>query len=206
MNAEDVPEAYLAVIEGGRDVARHRLRASTSMGRAPECDIVLASTHVSRRHAEVVWEGERFVLRDLGSLNGTKVAGVLIDGANMLSSGDTIEIAECILRFELAVGSETQVFFPTRGGLTINVATHEVRLDGEPLDLTPKEFLLLSLLHGRAPGVVGYAQIGAEVWPELEGEVPDDSIAQLAARLRRKLRPDMIANVRGFGYRLDSDA
>lgn len=204
MNAESLPEAYLVSVDGGRDGARYRLGVSTVIGRAPECDIVLASTHVSRRHAEVAWEGQHFRIRDLDSLNGTKVAGVMIDAPQALASGDTMELAECSLRFELAVGSETQVFFPARGGLTINLATHEVRLDGEVLDLTPKEFLLLTLLHARAPAVVEYAQIGAEVWPELAGEVPEDSIAQLAARLRRKLSPEMIANVRGFGYRLES--
>lgn len=203
MSADAVPEAYLVTVEGGRDGARHRLSAATVIGRAPECDLVLSSTHVSRRHAEVVWDGERFTITDLGSLNGTNVGGVALDAPHSLSSGDTIQLAECTLRFELGVGTETQVFFPSRGGLTVNAATHEVHLNGELVELTPKEFLLVSLLDARAPAVVEYAEIGAEVWPELEGEVPEDNITQLAARLRRKLGSEMIVNVRGFGYRLE---
>ena len=45
------------------------------MGRAPECDIELADATVSRRHAEVVRDGDAWFIRDLGSSNGTKVNG-----------------------------------------------------------------------------------------------------------------------------------
>lgn len=202
MNAEAIPEAYLVTADG----ARHRVGATTVIGRAPECDVVLTSNHVSRRHAEVRWDGEAFRIADLESLNGTKVSRETITEARTLASGDTIELADCTLRFERGVGTETQIFFPEREGLVIDRATHEVSLNGEAIDLTPKEFLLLALLEGRAPAVVEYATIAAEVWPELDGEVPEDNIAQLAARLRRKLGKsgEMVANVRGFGYRLEA--
>lgn len=206
MNAEAIPEAYLVTFDAGRDGRRHRLGAATVIGRAPECDVVLTSTHVSRRHAEVTWNGERFQIADLGSLNGTKVGSEAIDAPQALASGDTIQLADCTFRFEMGVGIETQVFFPQRRRLVINRATHEVGMDGEHVDLTPKEFLLLALLDAEAPAVVEYAKIAAEVWPELEGQVPEDNIVQVVARLRRKLGDagDLIANVRGFGYRLDS--
>jgi hypothetical protein len=50
------------------------------LGRA-EADVALRGGSVSRRHAEVAREGEEFVLRDLGSRNGTLVAGVLLSRA-----------------------------------------------------------------------------------------------------------------------------
>jgi pSer/pThr/pTyr-binding forkhead associated (FHA) protein len=208
MNAEAHPEAYLVLVEAGREGPRYRLGVSTVIGRAPECDVVLASSHVSRRHAEVSWDGGRYLIADLDSLNGTRVNGQSIDAPRVLSSGDTIELADCTLRFQFAVGAETQVFTPQRSGLMLDRATHEVTLHGRSLDLTPKEFLLLALLEAEAPAVVEYARIAAEVWPELEGAVSEDSIAQLATRLRRKLGPHaaIIANVRNFGYRLDDAA
>lgn len=204
MNAENFPEAYVIVVEGGRESARYRLQSSTTIGRAPECDLVLGSTHVSRRHAEIAWDGERFVLTDLDSLNGTRIGGAAILEPHSLASGETIELADCTLRFEVADAAETQLFFPDRAVLAVDEATHEVRLDGRLLDLTPKEFVLLALLDERRPAVVEYGEIAARVWPELEGAVSEDNIAQLAARLRRKLGGGFIANVRGFGYRLDT--
>jgi pSer/pThr/pTyr-binding forkhead associated (FHA) protein len=40
------------------------------IGRSAECDLVLESPTVSRRHAEIVRQGLSFILRDLGSSNG----------------------------------------------------------------------------------------------------------------------------------------
>jgi hypothetical protein len=45
------------------------------IGRARGCDLVLADDSVSRRHAMVVREGDRIILTDLGSTNGTFVNG-----------------------------------------------------------------------------------------------------------------------------------
>jgi signal transduction histidine kinase/DNA-binding NarL/FixJ family response regulator len=42
-----------------------------TMGRAPENEIVLQETTVSRQHAELFWDGQAFWLMDLGSANGT---------------------------------------------------------------------------------------------------------------------------------------
>jgi hypothetical protein len=45
------------------------------LGRAPDCDVVLPSPHVSRYHAELVVDAAGARLRDLGSTNGTTVDG-----------------------------------------------------------------------------------------------------------------------------------
>ena len=46
------------------------------LGRSPDCDVVIDSPSVSRRHAELYWEGNLLSVRDLGSANGTYVNGV----------------------------------------------------------------------------------------------------------------------------------
>ena len=48
------------------------------LGRHPSNDVVLRGARASRFHAEVRWDGDYPVLRDLGSLNGT-----LVDGARL---------------------------------------------------------------------------------------------------------------------------
>jgi hypothetical protein len=70
------------------------------IGRLPECGVPLGDTNVSRRHAEVRRIGERFVVSDLGSTNGTRVNGVPVR-EQFLSSGDQITIGSTTLVFEL---------------------------------------------------------------------------------------------------------
>ncbi len=82
---------------------RHRPRRST-IGRRPECEVVLGDANASRRHVEVrpATDGaapHEYVAVDLGSTNGTKVNGVAIH-SHRLHHGDEITIGSTHLRFE----------------------------------------------------------------------------------------------------------
>jgi pSer/pThr/pTyr-binding forkhead associated (FHA) protein len=70
----------------------------TTIGRDPECDAQIDSLGVSRRHATIHWTGDRFVLTDLASFNGTFVNNERI-WAHALQNGDAITMGECQLRF-----------------------------------------------------------------------------------------------------------
>ena len=70
-----------------------------TVGRMPECDIVLADHNVSRRHAEVRRQDGGFVVVDLGSTNGTKVNGAGVR-ERRLADGDEITVGASTLRFE----------------------------------------------------------------------------------------------------------
>jgi len=65
--------------------------AVTSIGRGPRNDIVLEHPTVSRRHAEICFENERYLLYDIASKNGTRLNGRYIH-KEKLSDGDTIQI------------------------------------------------------------------------------------------------------------------
>ncbi|SJN37261.1 Adenylate cyclase [Microbacterium esteraromaticum] len=66
--------AWQGVIEV--DGRQHPLKgARTVIGRGSDAGITIADAGSSRRHAEILWDGERGMLRDLGSTNGTKVDG-----------------------------------------------------------------------------------------------------------------------------------
>jgi hypothetical protein len=71
-----------------------------TIGRHPDCDVVLNDQEVSRQHAEVRRDDEGFVLHDLGSLNGTKVNGAGVKAPRPLDDGDTITIGSHTIRFE----------------------------------------------------------------------------------------------------------
>jgi Protein of unknown function (DUF3662)/FHA domain len=70
-----------------------------TIGRLPECDIVLADSKVSRRHAEVRRDGVGVLVVDLGSTNGTQVNGAGVRERS-INDGDTITVGNTILRFE----------------------------------------------------------------------------------------------------------
>jgi hypothetical protein len=209
MAGDSPPEAYLVVITetGQREV--HRVeRSSIILGRGADSDLVLTNPRVSRRHARLTWDGERFLIADLGSKNGTCINGAPVAELAPIADGDTLELADSRLHFQTSAPTVTAVLTPGTGALFLNLSTHEVRVRGELVALTPKEYRLLALLFRRVGAVVTHEEIAAEVWPELGGAVSEESIAQVVARLRRKVEkeptnPRHVLTVRGFGYRLD---
>jgi len=55
---------------------RHPLtKGRTVIGRGSDADITIADAGTSRRHVEILWDGERAMVRDLGSTNGTQLDG-----------------------------------------------------------------------------------------------------------------------------------
>jgi pSer/pThr/pTyr-binding forkhead associated (FHA) protein len=67
----DWPARVAYLVERGGAARTIRLGPETTLGRAQGCELVVDAPDVSRRHAAIKHEGERFVLHDLGSANGT---------------------------------------------------------------------------------------------------------------------------------------
>jgi len=70
------------------------------IGRSPASDVVLADTHCSSGHAVIERAGERFVVRDAGSKNGTFVNDVRIGGPTVLAPGDEISLGWTVMTFD----------------------------------------------------------------------------------------------------------
>ena len=99
--AEGLPAgtALLVVKRGPNAGSRFLLdKDVTTAGRHPESDIFLDDVTVSRRHAEFRREGGRFIVRDVGSLNGTYLNRERIDETE-LSGGDEVQIGKFRLVF-----------------------------------------------------------------------------------------------------------
>jgi predicted component of type VI protein secretion system len=69
------------------------------VGRHPECDVRLDSPKVSRRHCCVAIAYDRVLIRDLGSRNGVRVNGRLLEEAT-LRAGDELAIGPILFRLE----------------------------------------------------------------------------------------------------------
>jgi DNA-binding response OmpR family regulator len=92
------------------------------------------------------------------------------------------------------------------GGLQIDVGARSAVLDGEPLELSPKEFDMLQLLMERAGDVLSKRELLAEVWREPYGG-SDHTIDVHLSWLRRKLGetasdPRYLHTVHGVGVKL----
>lgn len=97
-----VHAAQLIVIDGcdvGQNVELNRPR--TDIGRRETNHLVLASPTVSREHAYVACEDERYFVVDVGSRNGVYVNGQRIPAARAwyLSHGDSLALGEQLLLF-----------------------------------------------------------------------------------------------------------
>jgi len=72
---------------------------AVAIGRHSSCQLAIRREDISRRHAEVRYEEERFVIRDFGSTNGTYVNGSRLQGVHTLSPGDRIEVGSSTITF-----------------------------------------------------------------------------------------------------------
>jgi hypothetical protein len=86
---------YLTIQRGPNAGSAYPLRGVTiSIGRNPDNQIVIEDPMVSRYHARLTWQGNTFVLEDLGSANGTWVNDARITSPVLLRPGDSIGLGQ----------------------------------------------------------------------------------------------------------------
>lgn len=86
-----------------------------------------------------------------------------------------------------------------RGGLCVDPAARQVRQDGEPIELSAREFDLLHELLLNTGRVLTREQLEARLYPWGD-EIGSNAIEVHIHHLRRKLGPTLIQTVRGVGY------
>ncbi len=94
----------------------------------------------------------------------------------------------------------------TYRGLSIDIKANRVTIDDNEVQLTKKEFDILSLMYQALPNVLTRAEILDRVWGDNEF-VMDRTVDVHIARLRKKLGAygNIIVNRSGFGYCFNSD-
>lgn len=131
-------------------VSLDRSRAVCRIGRAQDNDIVIDDPKTSRYHAEFYPDVEDGELRDLGSVNGTLVAGERVD-RHRVRPGDRIEIGDATLRV-IGAPSGARIELVARG-VTVRADEDDGDDALDPVDvpmLSDREREVLALLAGGA--------------------------------------------------------
>ncbi len=81
-------------------------RSHTVIGRGAEADITVNDTGISRRHVEILWDGKRAQVNDLGSTNGSQLDGVPVTKA-ALPPDSVISIGRTRIVFRVLAQSAT---------------------------------------------------------------------------------------------------
>jgi DNA-binding response OmpR family regulator len=87
----------------------------------------------------------------------------------------------------------------TVGELELDAAAHEVKYNGQTLDLSPREFALLHALMLNAGRVLTREQLSERLYAWGD-EIESNAIDVHIHHLRRKISPDCIRTLRGVGY------
>src|SRR4051812_28444130 len=98
-------DLQLIVVDGPNAGTEFDISGSSVIGRDPSSGIVLDDPEASRRHASVSAAGETISVEDLGSTNGTYVAGERIPGSRQVGSGDRIRIGTTVMEVRVAAAA-----------------------------------------------------------------------------------------------------
>ena len=146
------------------------------LGRGSDNDLDANDQTVSRRHAMIMETPYGFIIRDLGSANGTYVNRENVGSEErLLSNGDKIRLA----------GSGVSLQFRQKGSRTVKMTarrgpdadededgTTNGRDASSNLELDEEAKQLLSLLESRKYTAVDREEIAKSVWPQL----PQDEV------------------------------
>ena len=126
------------VVIYGQEMGRrvHVTAEPLIIGRSPKCEIQVDQESVSRNHCRIRFEGGEFLVRDLGSTNGTYLNDNLVHEDGRLRHGDQLKVGRTILKF--IVGDDVEAEYHeeiyrlmTTDGLT---QLHNKRYFDEMLD------------------------------------------------------------------------
>jgi DNA-binding response OmpR family regulator len=147
-------------------------------------------------------------------LESERIAGLKLGADDYMvkpfSLGEMSARIESVLRRSGVNTSQHSIEVPNivYGELQINENTHEVRLAGELVELTSKEFALLNFMAATPRQVYSRAQLLEHVWASSSEWQNEATVTEHIRRLRSKIEKDAdhplwIKTVRGVGYRFE---
>ncbi len=189
-------------------------------------DIKLRDEYISRRHAEIHFDQDCYLIRDLNSTNGTSIDEIRLEPGkfytlkddSLIGLGIVAGVPRVLLRFKQSPTQKTRRFEGPISGLRSNdwlrvdELKNEIWVDGRSITFSRKEYDLVLCLYKKMGKVCHRDEIIAGVWPEVidPGGISDAAIDQLIHRLRLKIEadpshPKRLLSRKGFGYMLEPD-
>lgn len=139
----------------------HHLSARHLIGRAPTCQLRIDDPGVSGYHAELIWDGERWSVQDLGSRNGTTLAG------KPLAKGEQVPLP-CNVELVLAAAVRFALVDDAAPSLIATAANGEQRV---------AEHELLCLPSDEQPELTLFRELDGKWW--LESDTETRELAEL---------------------------
>lgn len=155
VTAAATPRAEVTVYSPLFSPFRQQLQGSMiSIGRASDCSIPIKDRYLSRRHAEILSAEGHWVLKDLGSANGTYLNGSRVERDQRLRAGDRIRLGDTEIVFETSEHNTDRFLAvaDTAASTTISIPLHdsEIRVDtGDLSKLKTLNQLARELLEDR---------------------------------------------------------
>jgi serine phosphatase RsbU (regulator of sigma subunit) len=147
-----VPHLELSSADGPQ--GRFALRGDrVVVGRSHRCDLILPDVLLSRRHAELERRGGGWFLRDLGSLNGTRLNGLRVEGLRPLRDGDVVSIADWAIVFREAEPPEGPLLPQGTGARLRDITELATRTDVE-VGALARQSRILGLMTRAAAALV----------------------------------------------------
>ncbi|MCA9735292.1 MAG: FHA domain-containing protein [Deferribacteres bacterium] len=100
LNAKDDEGPCLVFADGLHEERFPLSRHENKIGRDLSNEIVIHDAQISKQHAVVIREGERFLVDDYGSKNGVFVDGEKIQKPVIIEDGSLIKLGSTLLRFQ----------------------------------------------------------------------------------------------------------
>lgn len=175
------------------DGKRHFPPGSYLIGRAEECEVVLASGRCSRHHARLTVSAESVTLEDLASANGTFVNGAKIVGTTLLANGDFVVVGGEI-GIEVLLELDPEVATPAAPNVRASSADRDSRPYLPPTaKVATDEILERAADHLLANGQHQQAERTLERWlttalaAAKSGEWREDTLIEMSLRCAAKL-------------------
>ncbi len=130
------------------------------VGRHLECDVRLDSPKISRRHCCIALAYDRVLIRDLGSRNGVRVNGRVVDESRLFY-GDELAIGPILFRLDLEPEDDAHAVAPGRRRLQARHRQREPRRNRvPPLD---RRMLYQTTTWSRST-TIDWRRLSAESW------------------------------------------
>jgi sigma-B regulation protein RsbU (phosphoserine phosphatase) len=118
---------------------------AVSIGRASDCSIPIKDRYLSRKHAEIIANGNAWVLKDLGSANGTYLNGSRVERDEQLKTGDRIRLGDTEIVFETSERSTDRFIAVAESAIsaTIAIPVHDIADKPEEKDVARLQTLTM---------------------------------------------------------------